>query len=139
MEGIDTMKSLKRLYDSIQRKKRIIKALEDKAKNIQGLKITNEIKGGVINKPVENTVCNVLELRGELHTMIRDFEEKRKLAIENIHKLDNELYKNILILRYIDFYKWGEIASILKYSEQHLRRLHNTALIELKKIKKDER
>ena len=55
----------------------------------------------------------------------KDIEEK-------INNLDNEIYKEVLIQKYICGKTYEQIALILNYSTRHIDRLHRAAIQKLK-------
>lgn len=66
---------------------------------------------------------------------IRKQHEKLMLMLtikDKIENINSEIYKNILIYRYLKSMKWEDIGEKMGYSLQHLHRLHNKALEEFK-------
>lgn len=51
-----------------------------------------------------------------------------------IMKVDNNIYKNILISRYLNFETWETIAVNMNYSYMHICRLHEKALEKIKDV-----
>ena len=59
-----------------------------------------------------------------------DLENERNVASQKLEeriraeKIENPIYENLLILRYVDCLDFRQIARIMKYSERHIFRLH---------------
>lgn len=105
------------------------KELKLKRKEIDMINITyGEIKSKIINSLAEEKALKIVELEEEL----KDLKAKRDKAIvevrEIINKLEDEIQRKLMELRYIDCMQWKEIASIMNYSERHTRRIHKKAL-----------
>lgn len=83
-------------------------------------------------KSYEAPFVKWIEKKDEVDRKIQDLEEKlAKLKTEIltvIDSLENEDYKNILIMRYLDTLTWEEIANKMFYSEKTVRRWHAMAL-----------
>lgn len=89
-------------------------------------------------KSFEAPFVKWIEKKDEVDRKIQTLEEKvANLKVEilvTIESLENEDYKNILIMRYLDTLTWEEIASKMFYSLATIKRWHNKAL-ELVKVK----
>ena len=56
---------------------------------------------------------------------------KKCVQIEFWDIQENEDYKTILIKRYIEGYKWDDIASLIYVSKSTVKRWHEEALVSL--------
>lgn len=56
-----------------------------------------------------------------------------------IMKLDNTIYRRLLIMRYINGHTFEEISCAIHYSYKQTCRLHGRALIEISEVLKNER
>ena len=50
---------------------------------------------------------------------------------DSISQVDNDTYRLLLELRYLDYFDWVEIAHILRYDLRYIYKLHNKALQEV--------
>ena len=105
------------------------KELKLKRKEIDMINITyGEIKSKIINSLAEEKALKIVELEEEL----KDLKAKRDKAIvevtEIINKLEDEIQRKLMELRYIDCMQWKEIASIMNYSDKHIFYVRNKAL-----------
>lgn len=127
------MGEVKYYLNQVYRIEKMLKMLEreynQKVKEIDNISISNsEIKLNSVSSKVENKVIELLALEND----IKECKIKKEVAIDEISKvidkIEDEVLKRLLKLRYLEFRKWDSIAEILKYSEQHTHRLHNKAL-----------
>lgn len=127
------MGEVKYYLNQVYRIEKMLKMLEreynQKVKEIDNISISNsEIKLISVSSKVENKVIELLALEND----IKECKIKKEVAIDEISKvidkIEDEVLKKLLKLRYLEFRKWDSIAEILNYSEQHTHRLHNKAL-----------
>lgn len=71
------------------------------------------------------------ELIGKLQDELDNKWNARCAIVDAIEKLPDETEKAVLRFRYINGWKWEEIAEKLCYSDRHLTRLHGQALEDL--------
>lgn len=76
-----------------------------------------------------------------LENKIKELEDKLlKVKCEAticLEQLNNEMYKNLLIMRYYDFRNWTYIANHLNVANSTIYRWHSEALAEFHKIYKE--
>lgn len=84
------------------------------------------------NRNIEAPFMKWLFKKDEIDREIVKLEEKlnslKAEAIVKIEALENEDYKTILIKRYIEGYKWDDIASLIYVSKSTVKRWHEEAL-----------
>lgn len=110
------------------------KELKQKRKEIDAMNTTyNEIRANIINSLTEDKVLKIVELEEELE----ELKVKRDKAIveirEVINKLDDDVLRKLMELRYIECMGWKDIAEIMGYSNKYIFDIRNKAL---KKIDK---
>lgn len=88
---------------------------------------------GADPSPLASVICKKVDLERE----IAEIERKRGAVIEEIDLLENDEYKALLTLRYVEEMKWDAVMARMGYSETHIHRLHRSALEEFDKILKD--
>ena len=72
------------------------------------------------------------EIKREIAKKEDELKNLKAEALMKIEALDNEDYKNVLIYRYFDHKKWGDIAAKMYASEKTVRRWHENALQAIK-------
>ena len=93
----------------------------DKVTSLISLRNQQLAKLDELDREIENTISNYLEIRKEI--------------ISTIEKLENTLYYDILYKKYVEYKNLIEIADEIGYSVQHVRFCHTKALEEVRKIK----
>ena len=111
------------------------KELKQKRKEIDAFNTTyNEVRANIINSLTEDKVISIIKLEED----IQSYKEKRGKAIIEIrgiiNRLDDEVLRKLMELRYIDCMDWEDIANIIEYSIQHTFYLHNKALNKVKSL-----
>lgn len=86
------------------------------------------------NSKVENAVLGIMELEEEIDLKIDELVAYKKAVIDMISKLNNKELMLLLELRYIQGYKFEQIADIMNYDRRQVSRLHNKALDKFQKI-----
>lgn len=133
------MGEVKYYLNQVYRIEKMLKMLEreynQKVKEIDNISISNsEIKLNSVSSKVENKVIELLALEND----IKECKIKKEVAIDEISKvidkIEDEVLKRLLKLRYLEFRKWEDIAYILNYTKRHTHRKHNEALRKLAKI-----
>lgn len=76
----------------------------------------------------ENAVLRVLELEERLDGEIDELTEKRREIERAVNAVPDEVQREVLTRRYLLYRKWEVIAEEMNYSVQHIFRLHNMAL-----------
>lgn len=73
----------------------------------------------------------VMEMKDIFSSFRKQMEEKNqicKMIEKNVSRMDSELEKNILLLKYISGYTWEEISEMTNYSLRQVYNIHNHAL-----------
>ena len=83
-------------------------------------------------------ILKIVDLQKELETDINNLLDLKLKITYQINSIDNDDYKLLLMLRYLNFKTWEEIAVEMGYTYQWVHVLHGRALIyfQEKKFKK---
>lgn len=84
---------------------------------------------------VDGAVDYVRRIRGKVIAELRELEALRDEISAAINSIPSQQHRQLLELRYINFYGWRKIAEKMGYSEDHIYKLHGEALKRLR-IKK---
>lgn len=75
------------------------------------------------------------DLVAEMNDIISSFRKQLgeknqicKIIVKNVSRMDSEIEKNILLLKYISGYTWEEISEMTNYSLRQVYNIHNHAL-----------
>lgn len=72
-----------------------------------------------------------MEMKDVFSSFRKQLGEKNqicKIIVKNVSRMDSEIEKNILLLKYISGYTWEEISEMTNYSLRQVYNIHNHAL-----------
>lgn len=72
-----------------------------------------------------------MEMKDVFSSLRKQLGEKNqicKIIVKNVSRMDSEIEKNILLLKYISGYTWEEISEMTNYSLRQVYNIHNLAL-----------
>lgn len=78
--------------------------------------------------PYTRTVEKIAELEQEISRMVADYGRVKSRIISEIGELENPVYVDLLMRRYVQYERFEQIAYEMSYSYDHARRLHGMAL-----------
>lgn len=76
----------------------------------------------------ESLIVRIMDMKAALEEEINEFltvKERVKRSINEVPDVDE---RTVLLLRYISFMRWEQIAVEMDYSVRHVQRLHGRAL-----------
>lgn len=77
----------------------------------------------------ENKMCNYVDYSQLLDNRLQELYHIKSEILTAILKVENSTYRTLLTERYINLKKWEEIAGVMGYSTEHLRKyIHSQAL-----------
>jgi RNA polymerase sigma factor (sigma-70 family) len=82
--------------------------------------------------PYVKWIVKKSEVDGKITALQKDLERLKVEILQVIEKLENEDYKNVLIMRYLDTLTWDKIADNLYCSISTVKRWHKVAIELLK-------
>ena len=85
-----------------------------------------------------DAVCKIIDLQEEINKDIDRLVDLKREIMGVIKAVPNVEYQTILEKRYLCFISWEQIAVDMKYSMQHIHRMHSSALKEIVVPKQDE-
>ncbi len=130
MQAFRAKKKIASLREDIQR---LENAATDCSANLSGM----PHNPSPTQSRMADIVCKMVDRKAELEKALLDLEA---IVVEISYKIcliDNNDYRNILHMRYIDGFEWVDISDKLSYSLSWTYRLHTQAIAEFKKINKD--
>lgn len=83
--------------------------------------------------PFERKILEVVEIKNRYKQRVLHQEIIKNEIREAIESLDDNVQKEILILRHIKFLDWAEISNIVNYSSRQCLRLYYKAISNLSK------
>lgn len=128
----DLKKYLNRVFVLTKLKNNLVREYNQKKKDMDSISICLEgIKTNTHISKVENKALELLKLEENINFYSDEINKARCEILDIINYLEDERYKQLIRLRYLDFKKWDDIACILGYSNKHIYKLHNKVLQKL--------
>lgn len=85
------------------------------------------VQSGHASDRTGDIIAKIVDIERDVKTMACEFADKKNHIIKQLETLDFNSYE-VLYKRYVMQKQWGEIATDLKYTQRHVRRLHSSAL-----------
>lgn len=127
----EELRELRHMDCLINSKLRQIDDLRSKMKYLQAIDYAKD-KIQTSNKAsVEDIIIKLCDLEAEITQEIDELIDKKRVAKEEIDKIEDVTLRGILTMRYLETLKWEEIAVQLNYDYRHVLRLHGEALNKL--------
>ena len=98
---------------------------------------TDKVQESNIPDKISTLICKIVDLEKEI---TNDIDKLIDLKIEIMRKIDsiqNDNYRLLLTLRYLNFKSWEQIAVEMGFTFQWVHELHKRALIEFEKVQDD--
>ena len=92
-------------------------------------RLSGQPRGSRSGDSLSSAIAKIEELEGYLDERIDESLALKKEIVERIEAMENEEYRTILYLRYINLKTWEQIAAGTYYNEKSVRRKHDDALL----------
>ena len=73
-------------------------------------------------------ICKIIELEKEVEEMQTDMKERQTAVKKAVSEFSNEAMARVIILRYVEFKDWNEIANKIGCSKRWVMELHKKAI-----------
>lgn len=112
---------------------RELKKVEDDATSIQGVNYEKDrVQTTRLRESnFERDVMKIYQLKDQIRMMIKEQSQIKSEILEMVNKLDDNVYKSLIIARHINFLEWIEITLEVNYSKSRCHYLYNQAVNEL--------
>jgi DNA-directed RNA polymerase specialized sigma subunit len=123
------LRQLRRLNDIVQSKLDQIETLRSLAQKITYVPKIVSVQESIPEDKMTELISKIVDLQKELETDINNLLDLKLEIMHQINSIDNDDYKLLLMLRYLNFKTWEEIAVEMGCSYQWVHVLHSKALI----------
>ena len=108
--------------------------------NILGCSQFNNVVSNTncISDKTGNNAIKKIDLISEIKKDIINYTLKKNDIINDINRLNNSNYVNVLVMKYVELLTLEQIAVRLNYSYDYVRKLHKKAILKLNDIIKRE-
>lgn len=130
MAAREFLENYKRIVTRIRQIEYQIKDIEETL----GMKAVNydfQPHGTGLNKVTENTATKLIEILEQKEKLMDELWKQRLTIEQEIYKMSNATYAEILRRKYIQDERWGDIAKSLNMAKRWVITLHGRALKEL--------
>ena len=127
------LRQVKRLDNIINAKLEQIEKLRAMSINISRVMSPDNIRSQENRSKTEKIIVKIIDLEREVTNDIDRLVDLKREIMQKIDAMEDDNYKVLLTLRYLNFKTWEEIAVEMDYTFQWVHQLHKRALIEFEK------
>lgn len=120
--------------DAINRKQQRLETLRSVALNTSPNYSTEAVQRTREKNPLEKIMAKVIDLDREIDSDIDALVDLKAEVWEQLDKMEDEVQKTILWLRYAERKTWSNIAATVYFTSRYVYKLHGRALENLDKI-----
>lgn len=107
------------------------------ASNVKAIRYDiDKIQTSPVGDRMADIISGIVNATDELHERIKLLQEKESEARTYLLQLREE-HERVLILHYLDGYKWDVVADKMNYSEKYIYDIKDKALAELTEVLKE--
>ena len=77
---------------------------------------------------VGNAAIKILDAQREDEEHVKRYVERKKIITWQIENIGCQDYADLLFYRYVEYMTFGDLASLMHYSERQIYRMHEKAL-----------
>ena len=122
------LRQLRRLNNIVQSKLDQVETLRSLAQKITYVPKNVKVQESIPEDKMTEIISKIVDLQKELKTDVDNLLDLKLKITHQINSLDNDDYKLLLMLRYLNFKTWEEIAVEMGCSYQWVHVLHSRAL-----------
>ena len=127
------LNQIHRIDKMINNKLSEIYQLKNLACSISVSNDSDRVQTSTNKDPLGNAVSKIVDLENEVNDCIDKFSNKRRIIIEQIDNMENDIHYQLLFSRYIEHKTFEKIADDNGYSVRQIIRIHGDALVEFEK------
>lgn len=124
---------------------RIDQRIDSKMEQILSLRMLSTKAGSTISDmpggsgnlhKMENIICKIVDLENNINDDISSLVDLKVEITKLITGIENKEHQTLLELRYLCYKTWEQIAVEMGYNVRHIYRLHESAVAQISKHKK---
>ena len=129
MNAKQYLRQLRRLNNIVQSKLDDVEALRSLAQRITYVPKNIKVQESIPEDKFSELIAKIVDLQEKINDDVDKLLDLKLKITNEIDSLDNDEYKLLLMLRYLNFKTWEEIAVEMGCSYQWVHVLHGRALI----------
>lgn len=122
------LRQLRRLDNIVQSKLDQLESLKNLAERITQVPKDMAVQESRYDDKLSELIPKIIDLENEIRRNVEKLLDLKLKITHQINSLDNDEYKLLLMLRYLNFKTWEEIAVEMGYTYQWIHVLHGRAL-----------
>lgn len=131
MNAEQFLKQAYKLNEQIKCDKEELESLRSLAESVSGDMTQERVQTSTVGDKTVNIIAKIVDLESEIKSEIETFIELKKEIRDTINQLESVNEKLVLKYRYLLFCQWDEICDKLNYSRRQIRRIHDSALVNM--------
>ncbi len=134
MKAKEYLQQLRRMDTAIGQKIRELEDLRAIAMRAGGVRYAeNKARPSYTDAPYSRVIDRMVDLDAEINREIDGFVDKKHKMINQIQRLPNGRYAEILYKRYVEYKQLEMISAEMHYTYQYTKELHGYALQEFER------
>ena len=132
MNAEQFLKQAYKLNEQIKCDKEELESLRSLAESVSGDMTQERVQTSTVGDKIVNIIAKIVDLENEINEEIEQLIELKKNIRDVINQVENVNEKLVLKYRYLLFFQWDKICDKLNYSRRQIRRIHDSALENIK-------
>lgn len=136
MTAKEYLNRISQLDGEIKRKHQRCRTLRDVAMNTSVKHSGETVQQSREKNPLEKIITKVIDLERQIEKDESRLVDLKTEVWEQLDRLEDEIQKRILWLRYAERKTWKMISKDICFSERYIRKLHSKGLVKLEELLK---
>lgn len=137
MNAKQYLRQVRRLDNRVNAKLEQVEVLRAMITRMTANLTTDKVQESNIPDKISTLICKIVDLEKEIINDINKLIDLKTKVMRKIDSIQNDDYRLLLTLRYLNFKTWEQIAVEMKFTFQWVHELHKRALIEFEKVQDD--
>lgn len=137
MNAKQYLRQVRRLDNTVNAKLEQVEVLRAMITRMTANLTTDKVQESNIPDKISTLICKIVDLEKEIINDIDKLIDLKTKVMRKIDSIQNDDYRLLLTLRYLNFKTWEQIAVEMEFTFQWVHELHKRALIEFEKVQDD--
>ena len=134
MNAKQYLRQVRRLDNTVNTKLEQVEMLRAMTTRMTANLTADKVQESNIPDKISTLICKIVDLEKEIINDINKLIDLKTEVMRKIDSIQNDDYRLLLTLRYLNFKTWEQIAVEMKFTFQWVHELHKRALIEFEKV-----
>lgn len=134
MNAKQYLRQVRRLDNTVNTKLEQVEMLRAMTTRMTANLTADKVQESNIPDKITTLICKIVDLEKEITNDIDKLIDLKTEVMRKIDSIQNDDYRLLLTLRYLNFKTWEQIAVEMKFTFQWVHELHKRALIEFEKV-----